>query len=436
MTNSSRIQNAEQATQFLYDLQYSGIKLGLTNIQKLLSALGNPQNRFKSIHLAGTNGKGSTAAYLFYALRAAGYRTGLYTSPHLVRFNERIRVDDQLIPDEYIVDFVLKHQQLIQEIRPTFFEATTALAFQYLAEQNVDIAIIETGLGGRLDATNTITPLLSLITPIGMDHAQYLGDTIRQIATEKAGIIKPGVPVLTNNTTPEVLEVLQKTAAAKNAPFIPVSPNKELELLQDNFDGITASWHQPDGQPLTLTTRFPGLHQMQNLALALNALAHLPGFAVSRDALTKGISRAYWPGRLHIVNRQPLVIVDVAHNPPGFETVRNYVQRYFPEKSLRMILGLSHDKDHETILKIVMEMLPQISLVEHFSEKGKPADKLLDSLKKQGVTPTIYPDFDSAYQQQLALTQPDEILMIVGSHFLAEKFYKKYNYLDLNDLQG
>ncbi|GAB4342291.1 MAG: folylpolyglutamate synthase/dihydrofolate synthase family protein [Calditrichia bacterium] len=436
MTTSSPIQNAQQATKFIYDLQYSGIKLGLKNIQQLLEALGNPQNRFKSIHLAGTNGKGSTAAYIFYALQAAGYRVGLYTSPHLVRFNERIRVNDRLIPDEYIVNFVLRHQELIREISPTFFEATTALAFQYLAEQNVDIAVIETGLGGRLDATNIITPLLSLITPIGMDHSQYLGETIRQIAAEKAGIIKTEVPILTNNTDPEVLDVLKETAIRMNAPFIPISPDGEIKVIRENFDGATVFWNRPGGAPLELTTRFPGLHQIENLALALNALNRLSGFSISDDALRKGIAAAYWPGRLHIVNRQPLVIVDVAHNPPGFETVRNYCRRYFAEKPLRMILGLSHDKDFEAILDIVAELHPEVSLVEKFSEKGMPAEKLFYGLKKRGFSASLFPDFESAFQHQLATMQADEILLIVGSHFLAEKFYKKYNFLDFNDLQG
>jgi len=286
------MESYQNSLKYLYDLQFFGIKLGLENIGKLLSYLGNPQNRWPAIHIAGTNGKGSTAAFAYSILKEAGYRVGLYTSPHLVDFSERIRVNDWLIPREVLVEYTQSLKSQIEKIKPTFFEATTAIAFRYFADQKVDVAVVETGLGGRLDATNLVNSILTLITPIGMDHQQYLGKDIIQIAREKAGIIKPGVPCFTNNRETNILQVFRLQCKKLNAPFYPLNPEESIEILSQSIYGSMFHLKLPDARLLNLKISLSGPFQVANAALAVAALSKTKNFKITEQNLRNGIKLA------------------------------------------------------------------------------------------------------------------------------------------------
>ena len=278
------------AVNWLFETQQRGVKLGLSNVRRLLSSLGEPQNGLRFIHVAGTNGKGSVCAMIDSVSRSAGMRTGLFTSPHLVRFNERIQIDGIPIDDQALVRGIHHIRSLINEERhPTFFEITTALAFDYFRAQNVDLVVLETGLGGRLDATNVVTPLVSVLTSIDLDHQKWLGQTLTEIAIEKAGIIKPGVPVVSGPQFPEVRIVLERIANERSAPF-----SYAESPVQDLFIGLAGS------------------HQRINAAIAVQAIRKA-GITFNQKALTEGLANVSWPGRFQMINER--IILDGAHNP-------------------------------------------------------------------------------------------------------------------------
>ncbi len=417
---------------YLYHLQFSGIKLGLENIGKLLSYLGNPQNRWPAVHIAGTNGKGSTAAFVYSILKEAGYRVALYTSPHLVDFRERIRVNDRFIPGEELVSYTRQLKPQIEKVKPTFFEATTAIAFRYFADQNVDVAVVETGLGGRLDATNLVNPLLTLITSIGLDHQQYLGTDLPQIAREKAGIIKPGVPCFTNNRSAEVLQVLRQRCREQNAPFHPLNPAEAIDICSQSIYGSTFHLQLPDVRLLDLKIRLAGPFQVANAALAVAALREIKNFKITEQNLRSGIKLAEWKGRLQIVRDQPLVIVDVAHNPDGFRQVFDFLKKQLPNRPIRAMVGLAKDKDHRQIASILAKNTRQVGVVANFSERELPAEQLMESLKKEKAEVTRFDSLKTAYTELLSRTGENEVLLIIGSHYLAGAFFEKYKILDFH----
>jgi len=297
-------------------------KKDLTNIRKLCKALGNPQNHFKSIHLAGTNGKGSTAHLLSSVLQAAGYKTALYTSPHYKDFRERIKVNGQLMERSFVIDFVKQHQHLFETIKPSFFEITVAMAFEYFKQQEVDVAIIETGLGGRLDSTNVIRPELSIITNISFDHQQFLGNTLKSIAREKAGIIKKNIPVVIGEEQAEVKDVFKKVAAQRKAPISFASRTHKLIFKKSD---LSHSYYEvrKSGKVLfkNLKVNLHGDFQRKNIATVLKALEKLDGFQVKEQAIKKGFkdlkNLTYYIGRWQQLSTSPLVICDSAHNEAG-----------------------------------------------------------------------------------------------------------------------
>jgi len=421
----------QQTIQYLYNLQYRGIKLGLKNIGHLLDYLGNPQEKFPAIHIAGTNGKGSTAAFIYSILKSAGYRVGLYTSPHLVDFTERIRVDDKLISWKTVVEYTRTLRPIIDKIRPTFFEATTAIAFRYFAEKQVDIVVVETGLGGRLDATNLVRAILTIITPIGYDHQQFLGKHIDQITAEKAGIIKRGIPCLTNNSLPEILEVIKQRCKVKNAPFLVL---KE-EAIQNIREELTGSCFTLDFGSISfqdLNIRMPGLHQIKNAALSAFAICHLPDFKVDEKDIRNGLAKAFWPGRLEIIKQCPLVILDVAHNPQGFECVFDFLRRHVRGQRIFTLIGLSKDKDFQKIADITSRNTNFVGIIKNFSEKALSASYLEKAFSTMPETPVIFEDIAKGYEYFVSRMRLNDVLLIIGSHYLAGEFLKKYKIVDFN----
>jgi dihydrofolate synthase / folylpolyglutamate synthase len=347
------------AIQFLYDLQLFGLKLGLEHTLRLAALAGNPHERLRFIHVAGTNGKGSTCAMLESIYRAAGFKVGLFTSPHLVSFRERVEVNRQLITEADVVRLVAEMRESMRPMsadhHPTFFEVVAVMALRYFEEQRCDLVIWETGMGGRLDATNIVTPLASVITNIQFDHQQWLGDTHARIAAEKAGIIKPGVPIITATDEPEAFAVIDATARERRAPLTLVRPTDAHSALLEAV-------------PLPLL----GEHQKLNAATALATVEVLrPRLPVTDTAVREGLRNVRWPGRLQEI-RTPagqLFLLDGAHNVGGAATLRAALQQHFPGNPPTLILGILGDKDWQPMCQALAPLARRILLVPVKSDR-------------------------------------------------------------------
>jgi dihydrofolate synthase/folylpolyglutamate synthase len=393
------------AIQFLYSLRWFGTKLGLTNTLKLAELAGNPHYRLRFIHVAGTNGKGSTCAMLESIYRAVGLHVGLFTSPHLIAFGERIQVNRQLISEADVVRLVDELKPLLAnfptEEHPTFFEVVTVMALRYFSELKCDLVVWETGLGGRLDATNIVTPLASVITNIQYDHQKWLGETLANIAKEKAGIIKPDVPVVTAAEQPEALEVIKSTALSQNAPLTLVHP--------ENFGALLDSIELP----------LLGAHQRANAALAIAAVRVLSSqVPVSDEAIRTGLSRVDWPGRLQLIN-QPSgqkILLDGAHNIAGAQTLVIALNQYFPGAKPTLILGVLQDKDWEAICRILAPVASRILLAPVPSDRTTNPDELSAACRQANVPIPI--SVCSSLGAALAQSSSDSFLLITGSLYL------------------
>jgi dihydrofolate synthase / folylpolyglutamate synthase len=403
------IHSYEAFTRHLGDREYFGQRLGLERIQGLLDRLGNPQEKFRSIHIAGTNGKGSTAAMLAAILKEAGHKTGLYTSPHLEDFCERVRVEqNQISPDE-----VLRHARHIREIEDdplSFFELATAIGFLHFAESGVDVAVVETGLGGRLDATNVLTPVLSVITSIGKDHTAQLGETVEEIAFEKAGIIKPGVPVVVGQVPPEALEVIREQASVKKARFIPIV----MDLIPPN-----------------IRIGLEGAHQRRNANLAvasvdvLNALGEL---RLSRDAVWSGLEGVRWPGRLETLSDEPWILLDGAHNPDAMRSVREFLEESLQGRRLHVLFGAMADKDVSGMLRELEPLAPQLVVTAPALKRAMASAEILETAARLGMEASSQPDTASALKAIGAAIDPDDVLLVTGSFYLigeAKKWFSE-----------
>ena len=392
-------------------------KSDLTNTLALCSALGNPQHKFKSIHIAGTNGKGSTSHMLASVLQVAGYKTGLYTSPHLKEFTERIRINGQEIDKEFVVDFVERIKPLIKEIQPSFFEITVVMAFEYFAHQHVDVAVIEVGLGGRLDSTNIITPVLSLITNISWDHMDLLGDTLDKIAAEKAGIIKPEVPVIISERQPEIEQVFLLKAKECHCS---ITFATDLFKVTSESIGFYAVDHNNQRQWLTLDLM--GRYQAKNIAGVLASIEELRriGFKISDEHVVHGLkhvmSRTGLRGRWQTIGEYPLIICDTGHNEGG---IREIVQQLTETKyhHLHMVLGMVKDKD----ISQVLNLLPK-DATYYFCEasipRALPADELRLKAADFGLRGRVVKNVNEAIQAAKEKSSPDDFIFVGGSTFV------------------
>lgn len=388
----------------------SAYKEGLSNTHALDEHFGHPHRQFKTIHVAGTNGKGSCSHTLAAILQSAGYKVGLYTSPHLVDFRERIRINGQCISKEYVVDFVEQERSFFEPLHPSFFELTTAMAFKYFAEQAVDIAVIEVGLGGRLDCTNIITPVLSIITNISFDHTQFLGNTLAKIAGEKAGIIKKNVPVVIGETTPETLPVFQKKAAAKSAPL----------HLAEAFEVA----HDYDFE-------LKGLYQQKNkqtILCAVNCLKDV--FTIPEEAIKKGMAHVCeltgLTGRWQTLRTRPLVICDTGHNVGGWQYLAEQIKAQTC-KTLRIVFGMVDDKDINT----VMQLLPKQAVyyfTQASSHRAIPVHKVQEIAKAHQLEGTTFSNVKDAYQQALSDAHPDDFIFVGGSSYLVADLLTDFTY--------
>ncbi|MBX2922916.1 MAG: bifunctional folylpolyglutamate synthase/dihydrofolate synthase [Chitinophagaceae bacterium] len=399
------------------------IKKDLTNTRLLCGRLNNPHHQFKAIHIAGTNGKGSVSHMLAAILQAAGYRTGLYTSPHLKDFRERIRVNGEMIPEAFVVDFVRKIKPVISEVEPSFFEITVAMAFEYFAFSKTDIAVVETGLGGRLDSTNIIVPEVSVITNIGLDHVNILGDTIEKIAFEKAGIIKKGVPAIIGESNALTDPVFAQAALQKDAKLVYADRQRYTDeyLYKDHvltLSVVDAVTNEKESISLDLT----GIYQSKNLVTVLAVIDELRllGWNISNEALHEGLRHVKkttgLSGRWDVIHQHPTVVMDVAHNEDGMRQVCAQIE-WMDYHQLHIIIGMVKDKDIEKVLAL----LP-VEARYYFTKAGipraLPESALAALANRKGLTGHAYPDVNSALQNCLSNTHTDDLVVICGSVFL------------------
>lgn len=413
------------ALDWLYGLQRFGIKLGLENISELLERLGNPHHRFPAVHVAGTNGKGSVCAYLDGALRAAGYRVGLYTSPHLVRFNERIAVGGEPIDDGGLLRLLERVRPEVEAMGagdparfPTFFEVATALGFLHFAERGVEIAVVEVGMGGRLDATNVVQPRVTVVTRLGLEHTEWLGRTIRAIAGEKAGILKRGVPCATLRQPG--LGVVRRRARALGAPLVVIPDDVGFRRLAHDEGGQTV---EVRGRLGTYGLRVPlaGAHQAENAALAVAALELLrgQGWRLPTAALRRGIASTHWPARLEVRWRHPLTIVDCTHTTQGARVTARAVREDFAPRRLILVVGILRDKDLPGMMRHLAPLASEAICVRPRTERAFAPEALAAELGKREVPARIIPDVAEGLAAAMALAGVQGTVLVTGSLYTA-----------------
>jgi dihydrofolate synthase / folylpolyglutamate synthase len=407
----------QQSLDYLYSLEKFGMIFGLTQVERILNAIGNPHKDIQAVHIGGTNGKGSTAAMMSSILQKEGYRVGLYTSPHLIRFTERIKVNGKEIEEEEVAElagWVRKEIEAVGITPPfTFFDFTTAMALHYFKQKWVDVAILEVGLGGRLDSTNVVDPLLSIITNIAKDHEEYLGNSILKIAREKAGIIKRGKPLITAAKQPQVLRLFSKFCEAKGSPYYRVGKEFRYVRAEDedfDYEGLNRKlW----GVHLNLK----GFHQVINATTALGAIEILEdlGYRVSTDAMIDGLREVDWPGRLEMVSSSPRVILDGAHNPAGALALKESLEKEFEYQRLILLIGIMKDKDIESMLHLLAPRADHIILTKPHTDRATPPFLLKKALGQNGKKAEIAEDLKEAIERGLSLTQEEDLLCITGS---------------------
>ena len=398
----------------LFSLQRLGIKVGLDHTIQLLNRCGNPHNKLKTIHIAGTNGKGSTAAILQSILRTAGLKVGLYTSPHLVSFNERIRVNGSPISNDFIIDFMKKFNDDINEIETTFFETTTVLSLCYFYFKKVDVAIIETGLGGRLDSTNVLNPNLSIITSIDIDHQNILGNTIEEIANEKAGIIKKNTPLITFKQPKKILDILRNRAKMLNAKIeIVVDPQK---IVVDNFSTKFVINNKTFSIPLI------GEHQAYNAALAIRSSNIFMG-PLSYQMIKDGVKNTVWPGRFQLLNNKLKIFYDVAHNSAGINTIRSTLNSLNALEKIGLII-LKEDKDVDQISNSLKGLFDELIISTVPNAQLMSIDELNKSLNRCNIICKPIDPIEKAFNYILDKAEKGAVTIIFGSHYAARSIYK------------
>lgn len=401
----------------------AAFKKSLDNIIALCDALGQPQHKFKTVHVAGTNGKGSSSHMLAAVLQSAGYKTGLYTSPHLKSFTERVRVNGAELPQDYLISFVEQHKDLFEQVKPSFFEMTVALAFQYFADEQVDVAVIEVGLGGRLDSTNIITPELSLITNIGFDHQALLGDTLAEIAGEKAGIIKPHIPAVISTKQSEITHVFEQKAVTEQAPLYFATDSITVQVLDQHLEGQVYDVYLYGNRWLqSLQSDLAGVYQKFNLPGVLKSLLllHERGFTISEDAIRQGIAQTKTitglKGRWQVLSDQPLTICDTGHNVDGVKQILTQLAALVP-KQVHFVFGAVNDKDVTTIL----QLLPK-AYTYYFCQaqipRALPVLELQEKAKMVGLRGEAYATVSEAIAAAKGNAEPDEVIFIGGSTFV------------------
>jgi dihydrofolate synthase/folylpolyglutamate synthase len=424
--------------QFLYGLQQHGIKLGLETIRALLARVGDPHRGYPVVHIGGTNGKGSTAAMTASMLQAAGHRVGLYTSPHLVDFRERIRVDGVMIPEARVSALVeVLREAAAPDLAPTFFEFTTALACRYFAECRVDVAVLEVGLGGRFDATNVVTPLASAITSIGLDHEAYLGSTIEAIAFEKAGIVKPGAPVVLGRMDAPARQVIEERASHEGAPLY--SLDREFRCDGDStadcgYTGLKRAYQH-------LHCPLQGRFQLDNLAcaLALIELAHDGGLVVPETAVRTGLQQVAWEGRMEVLGQGPMIVVDGAHNPAAARVLADALadwRRAHPTGHVTLIVGMMRDKHPKEFLAPLLPLADTLILTQADLPRASTGAELRALLAEIAPSALVAPTPADAMALAKRSAAPSDLICVTGSLMLVGEIKALFRGCSLSPVRG
>jgi len=424
--------------QFLYGLQQHGIKLGLETIRALLARVGDPHRGYPVVHIGGTNGKGSTAAMTASMLQAAGHRVGLYTSPHLVDFRERIRVDGVMIPEARVSALVeVLREAAAPDLAPTFFEFTTALACRYFAECRVDVAVLEVGLGGRFDATNVVTPLASAITSIGLDHEAYLGSTIEAIAFEKAGIVKPGAPVVLGRMDAPARQVIEERASHEGAPVD--SLDREFRCDGDStadcgYTGLKRAYQH-------LHCPLQGRFQLDNLAcaLALIELAHDGGLVVPETAVRTGLQQVAWEGRMEVLGQAPMIVVDGAHNPAAATVLAEYLaewRRARPGSNITLIVGMMRDKHPREFLAPLLPILDTLILTQADLPRAATGSELRAMLREEAPAAQVAATPADALALAKRSSASSDLICVTGSLMLVGEIKALFRGCSLSPVRG
>lgn len=421
-----------QALNYIENTGKFGSRLGLENVSRLLDILGNPHRELRIIHVAGTNGKGSTCSFINSMLIYQGYNVGLYTSPYLEEFNERIKINNVNISDEDLAQSVSRVSDAIDQMteegcdHPTEFEIITACAFLYFRDRDVDFAVIEVGLGGRLDATNVCIPLISAITSISMDHTEYLGDTLARIAFEKGGIIKDKRPVVLYQQSDEVESVISSICSDRDSELF-ITENDKIEYISEEMSSqsvnLEVMGHFYSGVEISL----PGRHQARNLAVALSVLRLLEISSeisqVDTEALYRSIRETKWPGRMEVIKTEPLTIIDGAHNPDGAAILSESVDRYLVEKKINLVFGMLRDKDILSVAKLLAVRADRIIITEPESPRAASSAEvhgiILEALRGEDIPDiTEIPDIEEAVRQAQSMAGDGEAVIYAGSLYM------------------
>lgn len=409
----------QESLDYLLSLQLFGIKLGLTNISLLLSHFGNPQERLKVVHIGGTNGKGSTAAFLTSVLSAQGYRVGLFTSPHLEDFRERIRIGQALIPPEKVVqltDRIKNKLSAAGSLLPlTFFEFVTAMALLYFAEEEVDLAVLEVGMGGRLDATNVVDPALAIITNVSLDHCQHLGNSLEEIAGEKLGIVKPGRPLVCGIEEQELRELVQAHCRRLGSSLFTLGTEFAVVAGPEggfHYQGQFSSYSD-------LRLGLAGPHQITNAALCLAACEILSqsGWPVKEEAIRAGLLHVQWPGRLELFPGSPAVLLDCAHNPAGAMALRNALLKEYAYEDLILVLGIMADKDWPEMLSVLAPLAKEVIVTAPKLARSCPPHLLASEVSKYCSKVQVVDDVAQALNMGLKMAEPQDLVLVTGSIF-------------------
>ncbi len=404
---------------YLYGLQRFGMIFGLSQVENIVRTLGNPERELKVIHIGGTNGKGSTAAMAASMLRESGYRVGLYTSPHILSFTERIQINGQSITEAKVARLTARIRKRVEEEgipqHFTFFDFTTAMAFLFFAVSNVDLAVIEVGLGGRLDSTNIVTPLVTVITNVSREHRDVLGDSLGEIVREKAGIIKQGVPLVTGVTQEEAFQEVERICLEKEAPLYWMGRDFRSEK-----EGLRLFRFRGRRWALSgLRVNLVGTHQIENATMAVKTLetAEELGFPVTRKAIYRGLERVEWPGRLEVIRERPRVVLDGAHNPAGAQALGEALAQNFSYDRCYFLLGIMMDKEVERIVSILAPLSHETVLCRPRQDRAAPPDRLLRALEAVGGKGRVIPDVGEGLDALLSRAGSNDLICVTGSFY-------------------
>ena len=404
-----------ESIKYLYGLQIYGVKFGLSKTYELMKRLGNPHHGKKYIHIAGTNGKGSVSAMLESILLRAGMKVGFYSSPHLVRFTERFRINHKEITQKRVAELTDRLRNIIDpDNPPTYFEATTVISLTYFAEENTDISIMEVGMGGRLDATNIIKPMVSAITNISLEHQAFLGRRLIDIAGEKAGIIKKGVDTVTAATQPSVIRLFEGICAEKNAPFWRAGKDMRYRSA-----GSGLSYYGLKHTFRNLDAGLKGSYQKRNIALAIAIIELLEqkGFEISSRDIKEGLRETIWPGRLHLISKSPLIVLDGAHNPAGIREVAEAVEKTFPYNRLILIIGIMKDKDIGNMISRLVPMADYIICTSPDYYRSAESGDLMKIAYAYSRHVESVPVISKAIDRAKEMAGPRDMILITGSLF-------------------